>query len=372
MNPDLIAANFYQCMLQDTPLMDVRAPIEFSKGSLPGAINVPLLDDTQRHHIGLRYAEQGEDAAIALGLELATPTLRQARLAAWQHFITQHPDGALFCFRGGLRSRTTQQWLAAEGIHYPLVEGGYKALRRFLLDQFAECIARAPLYVLAGPTGCGKTELLQQWPHSIDLEGYARHRGSVFGETERPQPAQIDWEHAVIVQWLRRRALSPLPVLIEDEARLIGRIFVPEPLQKKLRESPQIELISPRSERIVRLREAFVLPLIAQCQHSEQGWQQVADRLSQNLQRIRKRLGGLRHDQLQTLLPQALLAVRQQADYSGFDRFIETLLQHYYDPMYAYQMTQMQRPTVFKGTAQEVSEWLLTQDNPQGLSHATA
>lgn len=358
-------AEFSNWLLQEHPLMDVRAPVEFLKGTLPGAQNVPLLDDDQRHQIGLRYAEHGEQAAIELGLQLATPALRQARLAAWQHFITQHPTGALFCFRGGLRSRITQQWLAAEGIHYPLIKGGYKAVRRFLLDQWADCVDHAPMRVLAGPTGSGKTSLLQQWPQSIDLEGFARHRGSVFGETEHPQPAQIDWEHAVVVQWLRRRSLSAAPVLVEDEARLIGRIFVPEPLQKCLREHPQIQLRCPRSERIARLRHEFVLPLIARSQQSAQGFSAIEQILRHNLRRIHKRLGGVCHDQLQTLLPQALHAVRQQADYTGFDRFIEILLQHYYDPMYDYQMRQTQRKTVFTGNAQEVSEWLLAQDGKQ-------
>jgi tRNA 2-selenouridine synthase len=367
---------FHRLLLSGCPLMDVRAPVEFAKGSLPHATNVPLLDDLQRHAIGLRYAEQGEAAAIQLGLELATPSLRQARLSAWQAFIEEHPNGALFCFRGGLRSQTTQQWLAAEGLHYPLIEGGYKALRRFLLEQFDDCIAQAPLFVLAGPTGSGKTEIIQQWPHSIDLEGLAEHRGSVFGETAQPQPAQIDWEHALILQWLRRRAISSAPVLIEDESRLIGRIFVPEPLQQRLRSGPQLKLLSTLTERIERLRQEFVLPLIARhlANHPQQGWAQAEHELQQSLQRIRKRLGGVCHDQLQQWVPKALQQVRQHQDYAAFNTFIQILLQSYYDPMYDYQMQRQDRPTLFTGNAQELSEWLLTQTGAevQGQAHAAS
>ena len=353
--------------------MDVRAPVEFAQGTVPGAVNLPLLDDDQRHHIGLRYAEQGEAAAIALGLELATPAVRQTRLASWRDFIQHHPNGALFCFRGGLRSQTTQQWLAAEGIHYPLIQGGYKALRRFFLEQLHQCIEQAPLWVLAGPTGSGKTELIQQWPHSIDLEGHAHHRGSVFGDTAHPQPAQIDWEHAVIMQWLQRRALSASPVLIEDESRLIGRIFVPEPLQQRLRLGPQIQLLCSREERIERLQAEFVNPLVARFTRTEAGWSQLEQALGENLQRIRKRLGGVCHAQLQALIPHAIASVRQHQDYSGFDTFIEILLEQYYDPMYEYQLTRHDRPSLFVGNSREVSEWLLTQvdNNALGQFNAT-
>lgn len=357
------------------PLMDVRAPVEFAKGSLPQARNIPLLDDQQRHLIGLQYAEQGEDAAIALGLKLATPTERHTRLTAWRNFIQQHPEGALFCFRGGLRSNTTQQWLAAEGLHYPLIEGGYKALRKFLLEQFESYIEQAPLRVLAGPTGSGKTDVIQQWPQSIDLEGIAHHRGSVFGDTAHPQPTQIDWEHAVIVQWLRRQSVCAAPVLIEDESRLIGRIFVPEPLQKRLRSSPQVRLVCSRQERLERLRREFVYPLLERFTTAdpEHGWRQLEQALSESLQRIQKRLGGVLHTQLRQLIPQALLSVRQYQDYAGFDTFIGVLLEQYYDPMYDYQMTQHARSSLFTGNAREVGEWLLTQDGPKakGLFHAS-
>jgi tRNA 2-selenouridine synthase len=368
-------SDFAHLLLSDRPLMDVRAPVEFAKGAFPQATNVPLLDDLQRHAIGLRYAEQGESAAIELGLELATPAIKQARLKAWQEFVQQHPEGALYCFRGGLRSQTTQQWLAAEGVHYPLVAGGYKALRRFLLEQFDRLILTAPLLVLAGPTGSGKTELIQQWPHGIDLEGHAQHRGSVFGDTALPQPAQIDWEHAVILQWLRRQTISSAPVLIEDESRLIGRIFVPEPLQQRLRTSPQVRLVCTQAERIERLRREFAMSLIARsiANDPEQGWDQVEVQLRQSLQKIRKRLGGVCHDQLQQWVPIALMQVRQNQDYSGFDTFIQILLAQYYDPMYEYQMQQQEREVIFTGSRQEVSEWLLTQygTESQGQTYAT-
>ena len=127
--------NHQQLFLQDTPIMDVRAPVEFDKGAFPTSQNIPLLNDQQREAVGTCYKQKGQDAAISLGLELAIPEIREQRLTQWQQFITAHPEGYLYCFRGGLRSRTTQSWLKEQGIDYPLITGGYKAMRTYLLQQ---------------------------------------------------------------------------------------------------------------------------------------------------------------------------------------------------------------------------------------------
>ena len=142
--------DYIAIFLNDTPLMDVRAPVEFEKGSFPQAVNIPLLDDIQREQVGTCYKKSGPDAAMALGYKLATDEMRQQRLAGWQSFIRQHPRGYMFCFRGGQRSHLTQEWLAESGYDYPLVKGGYKAMRRFLLDALDESIETMPLIVLWG------------------------------------------------------------------------------------------------------------------------------------------------------------------------------------------------------------------------------
>ena len=157
--------------------MDVRAPVEFAKGSFPLAINIPILDDHQRELIGTCYKEEGPEAAVTLGYRLATDDIRTQRLKAWQSFIRQQPKGYLFCFRGGQRSHITQQWLKESGYPYPLIKGGYKALRRFLIDELERSINEIPFIILSGKTGTGKTWLIQQLPYSIDLEGLANHRG---------------------------------------------------------------------------------------------------------------------------------------------------------------------------------------------------
>ena len=125
--------------LSQRPLLDVRAPVEFAEGAFPHASNLPLLTDEERHQVGIRYKQQGQDAAIELGYALVDAPSKAARIAAWASWARQHPEGVLYCFRGGLRSRLTQQMLAQEaGIIVPRVAGGYKAMRRFLLETMQQ------------------------------------------------------------------------------------------------------------------------------------------------------------------------------------------------------------------------------------------
>lgn len=347
-------------IIGQTALMDVRAPIEFEHGAIPGAVNVPLLDNDQRAAVGTRYKEASQNAAIELGLELATPAIRAKRLDAWSRFTQQHPNGYLYCYRGGLRSNTTQAWLRDAGIHYPLVRGGYKALRRVLIEAFEERLATRTLQVLAGPTGSGKTEVIDAWPVSLDLEGKSLHRGSAFGATFTPQPAQIDWENQITLDWVHLDTYGNIPVLVEDEGHLIGRIHLVPDMHRRMQTASVIVLEAPMQERVARLLDDYVNHALQHFrqQNPENPWALLGDYVSQNLARIRRRLGGLRHDRLQQAVPDAARAMDQQGDPGGFNHIIETLLTDYYDPMYRYQLNGRDAQVLFRGDQSAVLDWL--------------
>jgi len=171
--PTIKPSEFADLLIRRAPLIDVRAPIEFVDGSIPGAVNHPLMNDEERAAVGKRYKDNGQEAAIALGEKLVSGELKTERIEAWKTFAAANPNGALYCFRGGLRSRTSQQWLSDAGIDYPLVEGGYKALRRFLIDSLERCTSTLPAMVIGGRTGTGKTRVLVACERAIDLEGLA-------------------------------------------------------------------------------------------------------------------------------------------------------------------------------------------------------
>lgn len=121
----------YRAILaSDTPLIDVRAPIEFAQGAMPAAINLPLMNDDERAAVGTCYKRQGPEAALALGHQLVSGETREARINAWREASLAHPEGFLCCARGGQRSHISQAWLKVAGVDYPLIRGGYKALRQ--------------------------------------------------------------------------------------------------------------------------------------------------------------------------------------------------------------------------------------------------
>ena len=111
--------NYLDLFLNDIPMMDVRAPVEYEKGAFPHTINQPLMNDEERHLVGIRYKQKGQDSAIELGNELVCGEIKTKRIEQWLAFAQKHPEGYLYCFRGGLRSRTTQQWIREAGIEYP-------------------------------------------------------------------------------------------------------------------------------------------------------------------------------------------------------------------------------------------------------------
>ena len=351
--------DYLSLFLNDVPLMDVRAPVEFAKGSFPSAENAPLMNDEERHRVGICYKEKGQDKAIELGHQLVTGDIKAQRIEAWKRFVARHPDGYLFCFRGGLRSRLTQQWIKESGIDYPLVKGGYKALRRFLIDSLEELIEESEFLVLSGRTGTGKTRVLHQLPNPVDLEGLANHRGSSFGRRITPQPSQIDFENRLSVAMLKAHHLIGGPIYLEDESRLIGRCALPERLRERMAQAPLLVLEQPMEERVAIIRKDYVEDMHADYvtrDGEEAGWLNFRDYLLSAMDRIRKRLGGERHKQLRTLMEAALLSQEQQGDLRGHDAWIETLLTDYYDPMYDYQLSQKEGRILVRGGPEVILE----------------
>lgn len=358
--PDLRSAHFAELFIQDVPLLDVRAPVEFNAGAFPGAVNMPLLDDQQRHLIGLEYKANGQSAAIQLGMELATPVARSQRLEQWQQFVSNNPTGYLYCFRGGLRSKTTQQWLAESGIDYPLIDGGYKALRGYLLQQRQALGELNNIVLLGGVTGVGKTALIETVSNAIDIEGRANHRGSAFGKTFQPQPAQVDWENQVTIDWMRCVAGTDDPIVVEAESHLIGHICLPQDLQEAMARAPIVMLEATMEERTERLYREYVVVSLAHYESLKlDPWDALYTSALGNLGRIKKRLGGLRYKALAALLSSAMTDLQSRNDPSGFHLMIAELLTEYYDPMYQHYQKQNRSRIIKRGNVLEIRAWLL-------------
>jgi tRNA 2-selenouridine synthase len=352
--------DYLSLFLNNTPLLDVRAPAEFDKGHLPGAINAPLMNDDERHLVGICYKEQGQSKAVELGHRLVQGDVRTQRLEAWKHFCTQHPDGYLYCFRGGLRSHLSRQWIAQAGIDYPLVEGGYKAMRRFLIDQLEQQIASETFYILSGRTGTGKTRVLNTLPNPVDLEGLANHRGSSFGRQVTPQPTQINFENQLAVAMLLARHQRGGPIYLEDESRLVGHCALPISLRERMTAAPLVVLDRPMTERIDIIRQDYVENMLTDYTNldgEDAGWLNFSDYLLSALDRIRKRLGGERHQQLRSVMESALAQQAKHGTSDGHNVWIQGLLEHYYDPMYDYQLARKLGTVMMHGGPDAITQW---------------
>lgn len=363
---DLIRSLF----LHDIPLMDVRAPVEFAQGAFPCAVNHPLMNDSERHDVGLRYKQQGQDAAIKLGNKLVSGEIKEQRIAQWQAFAREYPDGYLYCFRGGLRSRTTQQWLQESGVDLPLVNGGYKAMRRVLIDELEQSIADSRFIILAGKTGTGKTWLLKELSGAIDLEGFAHHRGSSFGRFPDGQPSQINFENSLAIALMKNRNRGINQFWLEDEGRLIGSLSLPLSLQKKMKESPLVLLEEDLQYRISITLKDYVIDLEKYYRNyykqrdmqasndntleSDEAFKQFSSYLLDSLARIKKRLGGERYQKVEQQMQDALQEQKNSGNIDLHRIWIESLLTSYYDPMYEYQLENKQQQFVFCGNSHQI------------------
>lgn len=358
-------SHYRDIFLNDRPMMDARAPIEFRKGAFPHTVNLPLMEDIERQKVGTCYKQHGQQAAIELGHRLVSGAVKEQRLLAWAAFARANPEGYLYCFRGGLRSQIVQQWMKSEmGIEYPRVAGGYKAMRTFLLDTTEQAMNQCRFVILGGYTGTGKTEVLARLPSALDLEGHANHRGSSFGRHATPQPAQIDFDNRLAIDILKKRAAGIEHFVLEDEGRMVGSCSLPLAMCRGMQEYPLVWLEDSFENRVARILKDYVVDLLAEfvaLDGAERGFEVFAERLRQSMANIQRRLGG---ERAQRLMAQLDAALAEQARTGAVDLhrgWIEVLLREYYDPMYAFQHEKKRGRVIFTGDHDAVTDYLLRQ-----------
>lgn len=344
-----------------TPIIDVRAPVEFTQGAMPDAINLPLMNDDERAAVGTCYKRSGAEAALVLGHQLVSGKTRQQRLDAWLAAIARHPDAWLCCARGGQRSHITQRWLQEAGVDAPLVAGGYKALRQAAINA-TDALVRQPIVLIGGCTGNGKTQLVRAQPFGIDLEGLAHHRGSSFGRTLQPQLSQASFENHLAVALLQKvQQQDRFRWVLEDEGHMIGANHLPENLRDRMAQSPIAVVEDPFDIRLARLQDEYFTKMhhdFIQAYGEEKGWLAYSDYLHHGLFAIRRRLGLQRFAQLTDLLDTALLAQQRSGATDVHFCWLVPLLNEYYDPMYTWQLGRKADKIVFRGNSDSVAAWL--------------
>ncbi len=343
------------------PLLDVRSEGEFFEGHIPGSISGAILNNEERHQVGLTYKLKGQEAAIALGLSLIE-SQREQRIKQWlKHFPS---SVAVTCWRGGLRSRFASGWLeeiAENKLKIVQIMGGYKAIRRQLLS-----IINTPksMWVIGGMTGSGKTILLKEMMQEgklpkeqiIDLEGLANHRGSSFGNIisefgeKSEQPRQQTFENHMGLQLFHAKG----PIILENESTLIGKVFIPPIFRAHMKLAPLVILETPLVDRVAAIFEEYVrAPLEAKCSQ-EKLWLT----LSENLKVLERRLGGKETAEGLKLLNDGF---KDPLNLERQTPWIQLLLTRYYDKAYARSLETSKQTVVFHGNKIEIKQWLKEQ-----------
>jgi tRNA 2-selenouridine synthase len=266
--------------------VDVRTPLEYAEDHLPGAINVPLLTDEERVEIGTLYKQQGPHLARERGLELTAH-----RFPEMVKSIAASANGRpilVYCWRGGLRSKTVTSILDLTGHPALQLVGGYKSFRNHVDACFHPFTPKSPLVVLHGMTGIGKTTFLLRLKEKgcsvIDLEGLACHRGSAFGQLGLTQ--SLSQKRFETLLWdAVRKAPASQPLIVEGESERIGRVSLPGDFYQKMAAGIRVWCSASLETRVQRLIAEYGLP-------------EYKEDMGVALQRIRKKLGGKICDEL--------------------------------------------------------------------------
>jgi len=294
-------------------IIDTRSPSEFAEDHLPGAINCPVLDDDERKLIGTLYkqvnpfeAKKAGAAIVARNIAHHIDTQFMAHGRDWKPLI--------YCWRGGNRSGAMAHILARIGWQAVQLDGGYKAYRRHVSAALAELPARFAFRIVCGPTGSGKSRLLQALAAAgaqvLDLEQMAAHRGSVLGRLpDEQQPTQKMFESRI---WQTLRGFDPARIVFaESESKKVGDVRVPEMLMDRMRAAPCIALELSLSHRVRLLMQDYA--------HFSLDPGQLNAQL----------------DCLSNLYGRATISGWQALALNGeLERLVEELLRSHYDPAY--------------------------------------
>ena len=302
------------------PLIDVRSPGEYYKGHMPNSINIPLFDNDERSIIGTIYKKEGRKKAVLEGLnffEKKMELLLNNLFVSIDSYktITKKNNNELFiriyCSRGGMRSQSIAWLLEKFKLNLITLNGGYKIYRKWVLDSFSK---KLNIVVIGGKTGTGKTRLLsllEKYKYqTIDLEGFACHRGSTFGGLGmKEQPSNEQFENMIAEKLNSFRSSNN--IFVEAESANIGKCKIPYEFFNQMKHSRRIEIIRSESNRLDELIDTYSVF--------------KKEELQESVLRIKKRLG-----------PQRTKIALESINSEKWDLVCRSVLD-YYDRCYEYE-----------------------------------
>ncbi|MFP4008521.1 MAG: tRNA 2-selenouridine(34) synthase MnmH [Spirulinaceae cyanobacterium] len=316
-------------------IIDVRSPKEFAEDRVPGAINLPVLNNEERSRVGTIYKQESPFAARKIGAALIS---RHIAEHLETHFQNKDKDyqPLIYCWRGGTRSHSLALVLAQIGWQVTVMTGGYKTYRTQVRQQLGQLPGQFQYRLLKGFTGVGKTAILQylaqQGAQVLDLEAIANHRGSVLGQNwhHQAQPSQ-KWFESLLLQKFQN--FQPHKIIwLEAESSTIGKLHIPPQLWQMMKTAPSVQIHLSLAVRVTRLLQQYV------------DFIEHPDRLKQQLSRLKYRYGQAKIQQWYDLI-----------DAEQWRELVSDLLTHHYDLAY-HRSLQHQAPPHYELTLTNLSE----------------
>ncbi len=305
--------SYEESLKLDNPIyLDVRSPLEFGQDHIPGAVNIPLFDNDERKEVGTLYKITGRDEAIIRGTEIVGGKLSEI---VGEIISYSSKDIVVSCARGGMRSSSVASLIESLGMKVYRLEKGYKGYRKFIHDKMEDLKIAPPLFVLQGLTGSGKTEIISHIENSIDLEGMAGHRSSIFGAIGLKQNTQKFFETLLFHKIIELRK-SPW-CIIEGESQKIGNLHIPPSIFTQMRNSPVILIRTDIEKRIDIIEKEYTEDL-------------DREKVRLIVRTLNSRLGAKIVEELEELLMAG-----------NIREFIKILLVKYYDPLYSHTIDRM-------------------------------
>ncbi|MFC7393389.1 tRNA 2-selenouridine(34) synthase MnmH [Scopulibacillus cellulosilyticus] len=299
---------------EQTALIDVRSPGEFKEFHIPGAVNVPLFSNDERAMIGTLYKQKGPHIAKAKGLEIVSPKLpKMYEKIKSQADEKEHT--VIYCWRGGMRSRSIASVMCLMGVYSFQLEGGIRSFRKRIVEELEHLSeVKKPFVVLEGLTGTRKTDILSALQEKgypvLDLEGMAGHRGSIFGSVGLEPHSQKEFE---CLLWQRLIQLKDAPYyIIEAESKRIGRIVLPQFIVEGKEEGQRFHINYPFQKRVAAIYDAY------NPEQHEEAVYEAFTYLKKYLQ------------------PAFAEEIEQAYNEKDYFRVISLFLEHYYDPKYSH------------------------------------
>lgn len=294
--------------------VDVRSPKEYQNATIPGAVNIPILDNQTRETVGTLYVNGEISQAKEYGIGYASSKLPEM-YRQYERLLEEYDELALFCSRGGMRSRSIFALLKALGMPVSRIQGGYKGYRHYILEHLEEQITQVQFVTLYGLSGTGKTAILKELSNLgesvLDLEGCANHRGSLLGGVGlTPAHSQKMFESYLFESskhWQKDQV-----VFTEGESKRIGRVVMPSFLAEKIQAGSYILIEASLAYRIEKIYQDYI----------------ETSSLEELIQAL---------DQLKGMInPEKVISLQEALKQGEGATVIEQLLVSYYDPRYSH------------------------------------